>query len=145
VAVGAPSAACAWRATASEQWIAVSGDGRTGSGQLTFTAAANPSRDERTGTLSVAGQVVTITQAGSRRGDEETTVNGKISGLSGSCPNLSFTISGTVVVVNGATEYRGKESCQNLQNGRNARVRGRVQANGTLLADRVDNISGGGG
>ena len=45
-------------------------------------------------------------------------------------------------MTNAATEYRRNETCDNLRNDRNARVVGRVQSNGSVLAVRVENISG---
>ena len=58
-------AGCAWTASTSTGWLAVtSGGSGTGNGSVTFTAAANTTAQARTGTLNVAGQPFTITQAG---------------------------------------------------------------------------------
>ena len=49
----------------STSWLTVtSGASGTGNGSVTFTAAANTTAEARTGTLDVAGQPFTITQAG---------------------------------------------------------------------------------
>ena len=56
---------CSWSATSSAAWITVTNAG-TGSGAspVTFSVTANPEAFPRTGTLTVAGQSVTVTQTG---------------------------------------------------------------------------------
>jgi len=62
VSVTAP-AGCAWTATSGALWLTISsGASGTGNGSVTFTAAANTGA-QRTGTLSLAGQTFTVTQA----------------------------------------------------------------------------------
>ncbi len=64
IAVTAP-AGCAWTATSDAAWIAMSGvSSGTGSGSVTVSVTANPSAIPRTGMTSIAGQPVTVTQAG---------------------------------------------------------------------------------
>jgi hypothetical protein len=58
------SAGCAWTAVSNASWITVTaGQSGSGSGTVSFTVAANPG-DSRTGTLSIAGQTLTVTQGG---------------------------------------------------------------------------------
>ena len=58
------TAACAWTATSNVNWIAIgTGGSHTGSGSVDYVVAANVSASARTGTLTVAGQTVTVTQA----------------------------------------------------------------------------------
>ena len=54
---------CAWTATGNATWITITG-GTPGSGPgpLNFSATANTTQAERTGTLTVAGQTLTLTQ-----------------------------------------------------------------------------------
>ena len=56
---------CSWSATSNSSWITITAGG-TGSGDGTayFTISPNPGSLARVGTLTVAGQTVTITQAG---------------------------------------------------------------------------------
>src|SRR4051794_1193831 len=62
VAVSAASG-CAWTATSNASWITVtSGASSVGNGAVAFSIGANPG-SERTGTLTIAGQTFTITQA----------------------------------------------------------------------------------
>jgi hypothetical protein len=59
-------AGCAWAATSQAAWIAItSGASGSGNGTVQYTVAANPDPAGRTGTLTVATQTVTISQAGS--------------------------------------------------------------------------------
>jgi subtilase family serine protease len=55
----------AWTASASSSgnWLSVAPASGTGSAPLTYAAAANSAATARTGTITVAGQVLTVTQA----------------------------------------------------------------------------------
>ncbi|MEW6209454.1 MAG: BACON domain-containing carbohydrate-binding protein [Acidobacteriota bacterium] len=56
---------CSWTATTADSWISItSGASGTGNGTVTFTVANN-SGATRTGTITIAGQTFTVTQAGS--------------------------------------------------------------------------------
>ncbi|HEY6333460.1 MAG TPA: protease pro-enzyme activation domain-containing protein, partial [Blastocatellia bacterium] len=56
---------CAWTATSSESWITVtSGASGTGPGTVDYSVAANSTSNQRTGTVSVAGDTFTISQLG---------------------------------------------------------------------------------
>jgi len=58
----APS--CTWAAVSNDpSWLSVTPPSVTGSGDAQFTAAANPNPAPRTGTLTIAGQPFTVTQA----------------------------------------------------------------------------------
>src|SRR5262249_16958881 len=61
---GTPAAGCTWTAVSSAPWITVtSGAGGSGTGSVAYSVAANGG-GSRTGTLAIAGQVFTVTQAG---------------------------------------------------------------------------------
>jgi len=58
------TSACAWTASSNAPWLTItSGAGGTGNGTVGFGAAANVA-GSRTGTLTIAGQAFTVTQAG---------------------------------------------------------------------------------
>ena len=60
---------CGWSSTPSAAWITVmSGASGSGIGAVTFDFEANSSTTPRTGTLSIGGQAVTLTQGGSSGG-----------------------------------------------------------------------------
>jgi hypothetical protein len=55
---------CAWQAASQVQWIVAAAPASgTGSGTVTLTVAASTTSSPRVGTVSVAGQTVTVTQA----------------------------------------------------------------------------------
>lgn len=57
------TSSCTWTATSSVTWITLTvGASRTGSGTVTYSVDANISTSSRTGTLTVAGQTITVTQ-----------------------------------------------------------------------------------
>ncbi|MCL4848530.1 MAG: hypothetical protein KJ066_18445 [Acidobacteria bacterium] len=53
-----------WSASSSDEWLTVDPMAGVGSATLTLTAAPNPSTDPRSATLSVAGEMVSVTQRG---------------------------------------------------------------------------------
>lgn len=57
-------AGCAWTAGADVAWITVTSGGGTGDGSVQYEVEANPSSDERSGAVTVAGVAHTVTQSG---------------------------------------------------------------------------------
>ncbi len=57
---------CGWTASSNASWIGikVGQTGGTGSGSVGYTVAANPDSTPHSGTLTIAGQTFTVTQAG---------------------------------------------------------------------------------
>src|SRR6185503_10106281 len=56
---------CIWKAISNDSWIIVSNDGNTnGSGTASYAVEANTGASSRMGTITVAGQTFTVTQAG---------------------------------------------------------------------------------
>lgn len=54
---------CSWTAASNVSWITVSpGSSGSGNGTVSYTVAANASTTSRSGTLTVAGRTVTVTQ-----------------------------------------------------------------------------------
>jgi hypothetical protein len=54
---------CAWTPVSSVPWITVTSGGMSGLGSFTFSVAVNGTGAVRTGTLTVGGEVVTVTQS----------------------------------------------------------------------------------
>ena len=63
VEVVAPSG-CRWAAESNSPWLTILAGSGSGTGSVMYAVAANPSLNARTGTLTIAGRVVTVTQAG---------------------------------------------------------------------------------
>jgi hypothetical protein len=56
-------AACGWTAVSNVTWITVTaGSSGTSNGSVGYNVASNSTASSRTGTLTVAGQTVTVTQ-----------------------------------------------------------------------------------
>jgi hypothetical protein len=54
---------CAWTSASNVSWITItSGGSMSGQGSADYTVARNPTTSSRTGTLTIAGRTVTITQ-----------------------------------------------------------------------------------
>ena len=65
VGVTASSGSCSWTAVGNAAWITVtSGGSGTGNGAVSYSVSANTDTSDRTGTMTIAGQVFTITQSG---------------------------------------------------------------------------------
>jgi all-beta uncharacterized protein/BACON domain-containing protein len=65
VNVSVAGAGCSWTAVSNDSWITVtSGASGTSTGPVGLTIAANTGATERTGTVTIAGQTLTITQSG---------------------------------------------------------------------------------
>jgi len=63
-------------------------------------------------------------------------IAGPVSGLSGSCVALTFTVAGKTVRTNNATRFENG-SCSDVKNGVHVGVRGTAQQDGSLVADVV--------
>jgi hypothetical protein len=53
-----------WTAVSNSSFLTITGSSNTGSGIVSYTVAPNSSTEGRTGTLTIAGQTFTVTQAG---------------------------------------------------------------------------------
>jgi hypothetical protein len=60
-------------------------------------------------------------------------ISGPVSGLSGSCPTLAFTVAGKTVKTNNATQFMNGV-CAGVKNGAQVGVRGTAQTDGSILA-----------
>jgi hypothetical protein len=109
----------------------------SGDGQVTYVIAANTATTDRTGSLTVAGTTVTVTQHGSAPPAPTITLSGSVAGLSGECPDVTFTVDGHAVRTSTATSYEGG-SCGKLKNRDAVIVRGVVDAGGGVDATEVE-------
>ena len=64
-------------------------------------------------------------------------VRGSIQSVSGACPTRQLTIAGRKVTTSLSTEFRDV-SCTSLTVGQTAEVKGTLQADGTVAADRIE-------
>ena len=124
---------CPWTATSSAAWVIVVTAAGTGDAEARYIVAPNFSTTGRTATLTIQSEIFRITQGRA----EELKLDGKISGVSGSCPNLRFTVDNRTVTTDRETDFRHGE-CSKARNGEHVIVRGFAQADGTVLATRID-------
>jgi len=68
--------------------------------------------------------------------DDEDEFEGAVSGLSGTCPSITFIVAGVTVNTNSATRF--EDPCGRIANGTRVEVEGNRQANGTILATEVE-------
>lgn len=70
---------CSWTAASNNAWITITaGSTGTGNGTVSYTVAANSATTQRTGTMIIAGQTFTVTQAGAAAGNAPTITSGGI-------------------------------------------------------------------
>jgi hypothetical protein len=128
---------CAWTAQSNDSWIVIKrGESGTGDGDVEFEAAANTGA-ARTGTLTVAGQTVTVNQA-ALVGEVTVTVEGDIAQFAGDCPDVTFSVGSDSVQTTAATTYK-HGGCTKLKDGVSVRVTGpRAPVTGTIAATEID-------
>ena len=141
---------CAWNASTGAPWITVaSGASGNGAGTVGLAVAAN-SGVARTGQVAIGGQTYTVTQAAARqdpapgrlhlrrrrRPRQRVDFSGTMSGVSGNCPNVGFSVDGIIVVTDRDTDY-SRGNCGDLRRGQDVRGSGLRQPNGSIKATDI--------
>lgn len=70
-------------------------------------------------------------------GDDDDEFEGAVSGLTGTCPSIAFTLNGTTVRANGSTRYEDG-TCAQVRNTIRVEVHGQRQTDGSILAARIE-------
>jgi Zn-dependent metalloprotease len=97
------TAGCSWSAISNATFITITGGASgTGNGTVAYSVAANTATTSRTGTLTIAGQTFTVTQAGTTGGGTELIINPGFE--SGTTP---WVISGQVTRSTGTFPHSG--------------------------------------
>jgi hypothetical protein len=60
-----------------------------------------------------------------------------VTAVSGKCPDLTFTVSGSRVVTDKSTDYK-KSDCKDVRADRSVTVEGNRQPDGTVRATRIE-------
>jgi hypothetical protein len=63
-------------------------------------------------------------------------LNGKVSGLTGSCPAIRFLLGQTTVTADATTDFR-RGPCKNVRNGTSVEVTGHSTVGGAIAADVI--------
>lgn len=69
--------------------------------------------------------------------DDDNELEGTVSGLTGTCPNITFTVRGVTVKANGTTRF-DDGSCAGVRNNSRVEVHGQRQADGSIQAARIE-------
>jgi uncharacterized protein DUF5666/BACON domain-containing protein/all-beta uncharacterized protein len=144
-------AGCSWTTGSDSSWVSVSvtsGGSGVPNSTITMTVAANggAARSARM-TAGNASFIISQAAAGSAppptptppppTPPPPTQLSGTLSGLSGKCPTVSFTVSSKTVTTTSATAFTGT-ACNDLRTGRAVLVTGTLQSNGSVVATIVD-------
>jgi hypothetical protein len=125
---------CPWTGVSSAVWLTLVGVATgTGEAEIRYVVAPNVSSLGRSATLTIQSEVLRITQDPA----EELKLDGRISNVSGSCPDLRFIVDNRTVTTDAQTEYRHGD-CSKARNDAKVTVRGFAQPDGTVRARRVD-------
>jgi hypothetical protein len=134
---------CAWTATTDAPWLTVvAGGSGNASAAITMSVAANSGAARSAHMIAAGLTSFTVNQSAGGTAPPPTPtqtvqLTGTVSGLSGSCPTLSFVLSSRSVFTIGSTSFsHGK--CKDLGNGDSVTVIGTVQADGRVLATFID-------
>jgi Domain of unknown function (DUF5666) len=85
---------------------------------------------------SIDARTISIEDDDGENENNEVELEGTMSGLTGACPALSFTVNSRSVVTNASTDF-DKTACSAFKNGDRVQVKGRQQSGGSLLATRL--------
>jgi hypothetical protein len=103
----------------------------------TCSQIVNGTMVEMQGTTQANGSVsASRVEIKKQEDQEEVELTGAISGLGGSCPNLTLTVSSKSVTTNASTRFKDT-TCRSLKNGDKVEVNGTKQSNGSVLATSV--------
>src|SRR5688572_1463330 len=113
----ATHAVCAWTATASANapWITIAGGGSgSGNGTVSLNFAANPTAQQRTGTVTVGTATVTFTQAPTTLGNLTGAVVNSVNGQPVAAATVSLTVVGGPAALTTATNAAGVYTFSNV-------------------------------
>ncbi len=88
-------------------------------------------------TVSVSGPTATVVTIQRVTSDNRTELEGAVTALAGVCPAVTFTVNGTSVLTNASTQFDGT-GCSTIRAGAKVEVKGTRQANGSVLALKVN-------
>jgi Putative binding domain, N-terminal/Viral BACON domain len=130
---------CSWAAASNASWITI-GSGQTGTASATVSLiVASNTGAARTGNVSVAGRVYTVSQSAAGPPapapspeptptppptGQQVHIEGTAVLAGGSCPAVTFFVNFRRVVTDGSTDYARKNDCSDLQTGRRVKVDG---------------------
>lgn len=129
---------CAWQASSNASWITITGRASgSGEDELRYRVAQNNSSEDRSGTLSIAGQSFSIRQRGAEPPREErVNLEGTVGSVGGSCPSLTIGVNGEIVRTDSSTKFK-HGACSDVRSGVRVKVKGRRVGSEPIRADEV--------
>jgi hypothetical protein len=130
---------CPWSASSNDEWLVITnGTNGTGPGEVGYVVLPNLSTKDRATQVKIGTKTHSVTQKGlpDDDDDDEEKLEGVISGRSGTCPVVQFSIGKTAVITTSKTKFE-EGDCAKLTNGRKVEVRG-IFVDGTLIASKVE-------
>ncbi len=109
---------------------------RRGSSVLTFADLTVGSRIHARGVLDGTVVRATVIEVQNPTPEGEVELEGVVSGLTGTCPVLTFTVKGTTVKTTTATKF--EHSCAAVRNTVKVQVKGVRQTDGSVVASKVE-------
>ena len=105
----------------------------------TCTDVKDGARVEVKGTRQADGSILaTRVELKRAQAQQEAEVEGVVSGSTGTCPAVTFMVNTTKVTTNSATAFRDGTCADATKNGARVEVKGAKQADGSILATRVE-------
>jgi uncharacterized repeat protein (TIGR02543 family) len=96
---------CPWNSSSNASWISIlSGGSRTGNGTVSYSVSPNPNGTSRTGTISLAGKILTINQTGASQYSLTVAEAGNGNGTVTANPAGTAFAPGTVVTLTAAPD-----------------------------------------
>jgi hypothetical protein len=145
---------CNWTASSDAAWLRVTaGQSGTASGTVSMFADANMGTP-RIAHVTAGGQSITVTQESAPTPGPPApsptpnppppgpappppvTMDGKVALLFGQCPDVTFVVKATTIVVNPATDFK-RGDCSDLRSGVDLSVTGTKQPDQSVLATTV--------
>jgi hypothetical protein len=127
------SAHCSWDASTTASWIHVLTSQGQGEREIDYRVDPNLG-SARQGTIAVGGRTHRVEQESAPA--SQVRFDGRVSGLSGSCPAVQFTADDRQVVTDADTGFR-RGNCGDLDNGDRVEVEGEVRGSGPVRATRI--------
>lgn len=119
------------------QGTRVTTNGATVFDDITCGSLVNGVQVEVEGLRQADGSVLASRVEGKATNNREQRMQGLVSAREGTCPAVTFTVQGTKVTTSSATRFKDV-SCTNVVNGRRMEIRGQRQADGSIVASRVE-------
>jgi hypothetical protein len=127
-------ARCEWTASTSESWIKVSTTRGSGDAEIGYSVDRNAGT-EREGTVRVASEIHRVEQKGAK--SSGVSLKGRVSNLSGACPDLGFTADSRQVVTDSTARFTGGP-CRDLRSGIEVEIEGELRGRGVVYATRIE-------